>query len=90
MVSDIDSKFIDKMHRSSQAEKAKDYLDLILEEKKNKVIGRLCSMYRESKMEFPVICGLLGELTLIEDTASRTERDINQGRQIEGKLYNAT
>lgn len=80
----------EKLARASQAEHAKDYVDQILLEKKDKIIAHLCMMYREGKLDFPVICGKLGELTLIEDATSKVDREIKQGRQIEKRLYDAT
>ena len=77
----------EKLARAAHAENAKAYMDDILFKKQELVLSRLRAMYREGKMDFPVICGLLGELTLIDDATSRAERDIKQGRQIEGKLY---
>lgn len=77
----------DKLARASFAEQAKGYFDFVLGERRELVIAQLCMMYREGKLDFSVVCGKLGELTLIEDATSRVNKEIKQGRQIEGKLY---
>lgn len=82
----MDEKTKEIYNRASMAEGAKGYFDAVLLDKKDLIISTLCSMYREGKLDFPVICGKLGELTLIEDVTKRVNREIKKGREIESHL----
>lgn len=83
----ISERDADKRERGARARIAEEYYRAELEAKRDKIVSELCFFYVNQELDFPVICGKLGELSLIESTLSRFERDIKQSETTEGKLY---
>ncbi len=74
------------MHRGSIASLALMHFKDSLNAHREAITKELCYMYRSGELDFPIICGKLGALTLIEDTLAKFEREIKQAQSTEEKL----
>jgi hypothetical protein len=62
------------------------FIDEVLE-RRERIQKELVAIYRTQKLDFGVLVGKLGEITMTYDILSKFEKDINRAQNTEKKLY---
>jgi hypothetical protein len=74
------------LQRGGEAAIAKRYIEDSFKDKKEKIVTELCGLYRAGTLDFPVLCGRLGELALVNEMINKLNSSLKKAHQIEEKL----